>query len=840
MTANIKLNGIMLMHETRSTPSPLNGSKISDRFISFQWPLPESFRNPEMSGKKIQKSSLKYKLRYSKDKNFPSKCTFTVDTIWPFYNPETPLEKGTWYWQYGYIESPEKIEWSAVNQVDVLDNPSKFVPPPFSTFISKLPTSHPRVLIDNEHWQSFIDQSESKEERQWFIDKANEAISAPMEDINKIPIDHVKNLKNAKQIDQYLTRESRRIIDSEEMNCEAFIRAYLLTKDERYLNEGIKRIIIMSDWTSNENVRGDFNESSVLSLCSLAYDSFYSHLTAEQKETLLNIIISKCQSSYKRFNNNLENHLADNHVWQMTLRIFTFAAISVYDDVEEATLWTNYAYNVWLARFPGLNKDGGWHNGDSYFMVNARTLIEVPFLYSRITGFDFFTDQWYDNNIMYTIYQQPPFSKSAGNGSGHLGVTKPSSVRIGYLDALAKLRGNTYAADFVRRTLEVDPLYLKKSLLAKAGDLSWFRLQCNKKLPEGKGLDDLPCGRVFPETGVATFMTNWNKNSMNAMWSFRSSPYGSTSHALANQNSFNTFFGGKPLFYSSGHHISFVDAHSMLCERSTRAHNSILADGMGQRIGTEGYGWIPRYFVDERISYILGDASNAYGKVVSETWLKRGKEAEIDYSPENGWDENHVKLFRRHVVDLGKTGYIFIYDELEGDKPIQWSYLLHTVTNPMIVDDSNDNYIHIEATNKNCSSDAYLLSTGKLTLNTTDMFFYTPDNWLRADKNGVFQKYGNHWHFSATSDPSQIYRFVTIINTHSQKHPAKDPVLKPNGNIKIGKWIVNANLSNNEKPSFSIKNNKEEINIEYLGEETTINIDGKSIILKDIIPELEI
>ena len=67
------------------------------------------------------------------------------------------------------------------------------------------------------------------------------------------------------------------------------------------------------------------------------------------------------------------------------------------------------------------------------------------------------------------------------------------------------------------------------------------------------------------------------------MWSFRSSPYGSTSHALANQNAFNTFYGGQPLFYSSGHHIEFTDVHSMLCHRATRAHNTILVNGMGQR-----------------------------------------------------------------------------------------------------------------------------------------------------------------------------------------------------------------------------------------------------------------
>ena len=42
---------------------------------------------------------------------------------------------------------------------------------------------------------------------------------------------------------------------------------------------------------------------------------------------------------------------------------------------------------------------------------------------------------------------------------------------------------------------------------------------------------------------------------------------------------------------------------------------------MGQKIGTEGYGWIPRYYEGEEISYVVGDASNAYGKIVSPLWL---------------------------------------------------------------------------------------------------------------------------------------------------------------------------------------------------------------------------
>ncbi|MEB3374701.1 heparinase II/III family protein [Bacteroides sp. CR5/BHMF/2] len=179
--------------------------------------------------------------------------------------------------------------------------------------------------------------------------------------------------------------------------------------------------------------------------------------------------------------------------------------------------------------------------------------------------------------------------------------------------------------------------------------------------------------------------TDIGHHTNNAMLSFRSSPYGSTSHALANQNAFNTFFGGKAIFYSSGHRTGFTDDHCMYAYRNTRAHNSILVNGMGQKIGTEGYGWIPRYYEGEEISYVVGDASNAYGKVISPLWLERGRLSGTRFTPEMGWDENKLDFFRRHIVQLGRSGLFVIYDELTGKEPVKWNYLLHTVELPMEV-----------------------------------------------------------------------------------------------------------------------------------------------------------
>ena len=851
--ATVRLTDTTLMHEMRATPSPSDGATISDRAVSFQWPLPAEL-NILRSGldgteestpkKEVDKSKLRYFLRYSQSPTFGPGNTMQIETRWPFFNPEQDLAPGTWYWQYGYVTGG-KTKWSDTQRFTVEPNPMKFCPPALETVLEKLPAHHPRVWLDKDEWDSFIENSQGKPERRTYLKRANKVLATPMKSVNDINSDLAKGLTNKVQQSAMLTRESRRIIDSEEANTDVLIRAYLLTKDRRYADEAVKRVKEMATWGDNENVVGDFNEATLLSLCSMAYDALYDVLDNATRKFLLNEIKEFGSSMYKHDINRLENHIADNHVWQMTFRILTMAAFTVYGELPEADAWTDYCYNLWLARFPGLNKDGGWHNGDSYFHVNLRTLVEVPYFYTRLTGYNYFSDPWYQGNALYVIYQQPPFSKSGGNGSSHQNILTPNGTRVGYADALARMTGNTYAADYVRHISERQPDILEQGSTSKAGGLAWFRLQCDKPLPNGRGLKDLPMGHVFPQSGLASFSTDLDDTRKSAMLSFRSSPYGSTSHALANQNAFNTFWSGQPLFYSSGHHISFIDKHSMYCHRATRAHNTILVNGIGQRIGTEGYGWIPRYYVGEKIGYVLGDASNAYGKVISKSWLARAKKEEVSFSPEAGWDDVKLKTFRRHIVELGKTGFTFIYDELEAEEPVTWSYLLHTVTNPMNVNMVNG-FVHVQATSKNGISDAYLLGSDELKTDTTSHFFTPATNWLRADDKGNFKKYPNHWHFTATSGKHKVYRFVTIIHTHINKTTPDKPFSIPqrlkDGSIKMGSWIIKANVSSEGKPSFDVRFPRPQYDaaVTYDGDVTVVREDGYETTLRDKLPELEI
>ena len=676
----MRLTQQTLMHEVRETPSPLNGQHITVNPPRFMWPDKFPHLGAVLDGVEEEdyKPEVTYRIRIARDPEFKSEV-ITAERKWAFFNPFKLFEKGKWYWQHAYVNKEGKEEWSPVYHFYIDEHIRTFNPPSLQEVLTKLPKTHPRILLDAEDWDNIIERNKNNPEAQAYIRKADKCLNHPLKHLEEeIDTTQVVKLTNIVQYRSALIRESRKIVDREEANIEAMVRAYLLTKDEVYYKEGIKRLSEILSWKKSKYFAGDFNRSTILSMSTSAYDAWYNLLTPNERKLLLRTIRDNGKKFYHEYVNHLENRIADNHVWQMTFRILNMAAFATYGELPMASTWVDYCYNEWVSRLPGLNADGGWHNGDSYFQVNLRTLIEVPAFYSRISGFDFFADPWYNNNALYVIYQQPPFSKSGGHGNSHEGQRSPNGGRVGYADALARECNNPWAAAYVHEIMQEDPDILSKAFEAKPADLTWYRCTTPKERPAySKHLSELPEAKVFKQAGTALMNTDIGHHANNAMLSFRSSPYGSTSHALANQNAFNTFFGGKAIFYSSGHRTGFTDDHCMYAYRNTRAHNSILVNGMGQKIGTEGYGWIPRYYEGEEISYVVGDASNAYGKVVSPLWLERGRLSGTQFTPEKGWDENKLEFFRRHIVQLGRSGLFVVYDELAGKEPVEWNYLLH-------------------------------------------------------------------------------------------------------------------------------------------------------------------
>lgn len=257
--ATIRLTDVTLMHEMREAAIPENKAVISDRNVSFQWPLLADLKTQDSelkalaaqaALKKADKTKLRYKVRWSQDATF-KKGTMQAETRWPFFNPEQALAPGTWHWQFGYIINGA-TKWAPVQQFTVNKNPAMFCPPALKTVLTKLPKVHPRVYMDKSDWDNLIKRSQGSADRKTYITRADKALATPMKSVNDINTKLAEKLTNAAQREAMMTRESRRIIDAEEGNIDVLARAYLLTKDRRYADEALKRVKEIITWGGNK------------------------------------------------------------------------------------------------------------------------------------------------------------------------------------------------------------------------------------------------------------------------------------------------------------------------------------------------------------------------------------------------------------------------------------------------------------------------------------------------------------------------------------------------------------------------------------------------------------
>jgi hypothetical protein len=288
------------------------------------------------------------------------------------------------------------------------------------------------------------------------------------------------------------------------------------------------------------------------------------------------------------------------------------------------------------------------------------------------------------------------------------------------------------------------------------------------------------------------------------MISMRSSPFGSTSHAHADQNGFNIQFAGEKLFYNSGYRPSMGVPHYEQWFKATIGHNSMLIDGKGQPIGSgESYGWIPRFLHGETISYALGDASKAYDNQF------------------NQLQNAGVKLFRRHLVFL-RPSIVVVYDELEADHDAEWTWLIHS---PYAISlDEPASQFSVQSSMAKSRVDQF--GTTDLEIQLGTKFEPQPVNFRGLmGPDGKLLEYKDQWHiYSRPLEKTDKFRYLTIIQIKSSGDPAPFPALDMlDGKLRLNHWEIFAELDTDKEASFTIMNGEENKALIYNNPEVVLN-----------------
>jgi hypothetical protein len=670
----------------------------------------------------------------------------------------------------------------------VVDNTAiNMVSPSALEFLQALPDDHPRVLATQSEITRLRGTKKNDDIRA-ILREAEDALAIVVPDESEgIP---TQKGADAEQDRKFRLDASKSLGDFVYRTVIPLSEAYLVTGDERFAEKAIHIAFEIAKWApEGVSSLNDFGDARCMWAMAAAYDTFFERLTPGQRKELLDAITIRASRFYSHWINNIEARLLSGHVWQHILHYFFKTSMALYGDVQEASDWLSYAYEVFLARAPVLGGiDGGWIEGVSYFRMNMETMIDIPLFIKKYTDFDFFNAHpWYQGQVEWMLYHIPPGSVADGFADNTEEVDSPGTEYVAFALELAKLTGNERASWYARecqRHEDVD--------LSDKSTLRWIRLAKTNDLPipEPPQAIELPMAVAFRDIGMVAMHSHPGDVSQNLMVAMRSSPFGSYGHMLSDQNVFNILYGGKKLFYRTGYKVTMKDPHRTGWYQNTKSQNGILVNGNGQPYSTEAFGWIARFMQGDDLAYAKGDASNAY----------KSKETREDYK---------VKKNLRHLILL-KPDVVVIYDELAASEEVKWSWLIHSLDNMALDESSGSFYTSLD----NVKGIGRLWTSQPVAWQLTDTFDVPAVNWRGSRlEDGSLRLYDDQqWHIKSTNiEPASEMRFLAIIQVAQGAEPInllQDAVKEGVAEVKIGDWKISANLELSISPGIFIENSR--------------------------------
>lgn len=713
----------------------------------------------------------------SQNESFPESGTFRSGKLaWNMYNIHQQMATGTWYWRYRIIDENDKAGvWSEVNKFTVTGKEPVFVTPAWENVVTNIPTTYPRVhYYLNEDLERVRPTITEHEEYRELTSRANTALNYTAS------VSDLYNESKTSTLSQYA--------------FDYLYSAYLLTGDVKFQDKLLEYGHALTNGLQKENLTtvSNFHSAYAVTTLSTIYDACQERLSEAEKTTIEEAILYVLDHFYNQYRGYQETHVFDNHTWQIVLRALFQGAFVLCQEYPEAMTALEYFYELWTARAPasGFNRDGGWINGTGYFDTNAYTLYYMPMLLSRLTGTNFLEHPWYKNVGSALVYSWLPETYTTGFGDIGNPTTEPYRVRIGFADFIASELNDASAAWYVKecnKTGSSNNYTLKSNY-----DLRLYRM-ARSKYPYGDVAEpDFENYVWYKDMGEGVAYSDMVNRSENMSLSFRSSPFGSGSHTLADQNSFKLLYKGTYVYMNAGYYQNFSDAHSLLQYRNTRGHNTIMINNIGQPFTTRAYGNISRGLNGKNIAYFLGDASHAYcGTSEYSMWQEAFETAGLSQTPEYGFGETPLNNYKRHIFML-RPNKVVIYDDLGADEPATWQWLLHSPVEFNIA--GNKITTHYEDKG-GFTSVAQIYSNQTPEITKTNEWFPGGEPSEPADK---------QWHLTANFGACQNNRILTIIQLSDDG--TTEDIWQVNNTFIMGDWTIEAEMDANSPAAITISN----------------------------------
>ncbi len=691
---------------------------------------------------------------------------------WSMCSPHRRLEPGRWYWRYRNVSTDGNPgTWSGAIPFNVPADVPEFVTPGIEAFNDDLPSGHPRLdAYLNDKLDAVRSGIANHPEYKAMIARAKTALALDFSDMASY----------------YNTKEGTESLNYGVLHL---YTAWLLTQDEVYAEKmlAVLRAMIERPATDKELFQADtnFQPTNIAQACARIYDSLFDRLSQGERSGAEEFMMRIVRRLFKAHLGQ-EDNLFDSHFWQHNMVAVFQCAYLLHDKMpyrEECIKALDYYYELWVTRAPdsGFNRDGVWHNSAAYFDANMDTLHYMPLLLTYITGFEFLTHPWYLNAGRSIAYTWPTGSQSLGFGDNSDNGT-PSRLRVAMADFLARHLGDEYAGWYAGQNqslLQADFLFRLDRMVNSYGYSS-------------SQPDEIAKLIWYKDTGEAVMHSSLDDLDNDLAVSFKSSRFGCSQHTYANQNAFTIVYKGEDVFRNTGHYFKYASPHHIMDYRHSRAHNTILVDGIGQAFAPEAFGNIVRGAETDNMCYVMGDASHAYtDSCYLKVWINNFVTAGLTQSRENGFGSTPLTRYQRHVLMLGNS-VVVVYDDIATSAPARINWMLNN-REAFTADGGTFSVVN---SRKGFAADARLFASAPFTPSFTTEFYYpTPSK----------TEYPDHWHYMATTEPRQTFRFLFVVKVRDAGDAAV--VLTPDaaGNITVDGWTISAGLDEGS-PRLDITN----------------------------------
>jgi len=675
-------------------PRPEDSSITRTNPPSFLW-IPES-------------GSEKFELQYSRHWDFKENVTVSVTKLWlNMYTPPEKLEVGEWFWRYRCIfMDGTASHWSPKRQFTVTKDAPELALPTMEGILKRISKERPRLFARPEGLEDFRASRLGERKELWHA--LEQSIRSRMnQELMQEPVRYPDDKWDVEIWRNYM-RQARRMGDTIELM--AF--GYLAAGDGAYADEAKRWMLHLTTWDPKGPSSWRYNDEVgmpiVLSV-SRAYDWIYNALTEDEREKIREMMRIRCGEVYEVLRARPYNVRPFTSHPTRVIKFLGQAAIAFLGEFDEAKEWFEYLVNIFFAIYPPWgDTDGSYSEGPSYWKWYFGWGLQFAHALQTATEIDLHQKPFFRKTGYWALYCKPPYAQMSPFGDAV--VTK--------VDATDKM--NLYRLSSVYRD----------------GYLRWYADSVQAELPnnifrylwwddsvKAKPPDDLPSSRAFFDAGYVALHNQLHDGDENIMLVFKSSPYGSQSHAYAEQNSFYLQAFRQPLLISSGYYPWFGSPHHKEWTWHTKAHNSILVNGEGQQTRSAGAsGRITKFYASESVDYTVGDATEAYP----------GK----------------LNRCLRHIVFV-RPHYFVIFDDLDATDASTYQWLLHALSQ-MHIDTSSRT---ITVSQGNARLQARFVYPTTLAIEQNDQFSVPPEN-----------NAPNQWHLTAsTVEAQKSGQFLTVL-----------------------------------------------------------------------------